>query len=399
MRNPVGRGTSFLKIILFLVLFSVISGSLVFTFSACDTQEKIIKIGNQAILSGDDRFFGEDQLITLNMAVSELSPVRIGGFDYEIDIITKDDEGNAEKAFLLAQEFIEENVVSIIGPIFNGTVKASIPVYGEYNIPMITPSAQGIDISRGFNNFYRMIINSSQKVENIAEFLIEEMNPEKLILIDNGEEYSVKLLDHIEEIFESRNVSFNKRYSVKFDPAEYDVLAENLLIDEPDVVFFCADYNEVAALLERTWDLGLSCQYVTEEMGMDDAISELADKQHLEGLIAIIPEPPSLAKYSENQKAIDFWRKYNDYIEKMDDQNLTKEGPGPYAPYTYDAINILINAMKKANSVVPEDFADELKSTSYDGIVGLVEFNSNGDRVDPQSTAFIMKNGDWVRLQ
>ena len=83
----------------------------------------------------------------------------------------------------------------------------------------------------------------------------------------------------------------------------------------------------------------------------------------------------------------------------MDEQNLTKEGPGPYAPYTYDAIYILINAMKKANSVAPEDFSDELNATSYDGIAGLIEFNSNGDRVDPQSTEFIMKNGDWVRLQ
>jgi branched-chain amino acid transport system substrate-binding protein len=399
MRKTVGGSFSFLKKYLFITLVPAIIFSLVFTFSGCETQEKVIKIGNQAILSGDDKFFGEDQLITLDMAVSELSPVKIGGFDYEIDIITKDDEGNAEKAFLLAQEFVEENVSSVIGPIFNGTVKASIPVYAEYSIPMVTPSAQGVDISRGFNNFYRMIINNSQKIENIADFLVAEMNPEKLILIDNGEEYSVKLVDHMVEIFESRNISFHKRYSIKFDTGEYDVLAENLFIDEPDVVFFCAEYNEVAALLERTGKLELKCQYVTEEMGMDDAISEITDNIYLEGLVAVIPDPPSLAKYSENQKAIDFWRKYNDYTEKMDGQDLENKGPGPYAPYTYDAIHILINAMKKANSVLPEDFSDELKATSYDGIAGLIEFNSNGDRVDPQSTVFIMKNGDWVRLQ
>ncbi len=399
MKNPLKYRFLSLKRFVFIIFAPLVIISLVFTFSACETQEKIIKIGNQVILSGEDKFFGEDQLITLNLAVSEMSPVKIGGFDYEIQIVTKDDEGNAEKAFLIAQEFIEENVTGIIGPIFNGTVKASIPVYGEYNIPMITPSAQGVDISRGFNNFYRMIINNSQKIENIAEFLVDEMTPEKLILIDNGEEYSVKLIDHIVEIFESRKISFNKRYSVKFDPAEYDVLAENLFIDEPDVVFFCAEYNEVAALLERTGKLELKCQYVTEEMGMDDAISEATAKEYLEGLIAVIPEPPSLARYSENQKAIDFWREYTEYVEKMEDQNLTKEGPGPYAPYTYDAIYILINAMKKANSVAPEDFSDELKATSYDGIAGLIEFNSNGDRVDPRSTEFIMKKGDWVRLQ
>lgn len=35
--------------------------------------------------------------------------------------------------------------------------------------------------------------------------------------------------------------------------------------------------------------------------------------------------------------------------------------------------------------------------TSYDGIVANIKFNSNRDRVDPPSTIFIMKNGDWVR--
>jgi branched-chain amino acid transport system substrate-binding protein len=53
--------------------------------------------------------------------------------------------------------------------------------------------------------------------------------------------------------------------------------------------------------------------------------------------------------------------------------------------------------MKRSNSILPEDFMEELKKTSYDGIVGNIEFNSNGDRVDPPSTIFIMKNGDWVR--
>jgi len=139
--------------------------------TSCENKEKVIKIGNKGVLSGDDRFYGQDQTASLEIAAGELSPVKIGGFDYRIDLITKDDEGNAEKAFLTAQEFVEENVVAVIGSTFNGTTKASIPVYAEYGIPIITPSSQGVEISIGFSNFYRMIINNSQKVENIANLL------------------------------------------------------------------------------------------------------------------------------------------------------------------------------------------------------------------------------------
>jgi branched-chain amino acid transport system substrate-binding protein len=370
---------------------------LLFNFSACESKEKVIKIGNQSVLSGEDKFYGEDQLISLSMAAAELSPVRIGGFDYTIELVTKDDEGNAEKAFLIAQELVEENAVAVIGSTFNGTTKSSIPVYSEQNIPFITPSAPGEDVSRGYQNFYRMIINNSQKIENIANFLNDDIKPEKLILIDNGEDYSVKLIDYIIEIFDNKKISFNKRYSVKFDSAEYDMLAENLLIDEPDVIFFCAKSNELADLITKTRKLQLNCSYITEEMGMEEGVTDDADKTELEGLIAIVPQPPSLAKYTEDKKSIDFWRKYTDFAAKMKPPTLSKEGPGSFAPYSYDAFYILINAMKAANSISPEDYSVELKKTSYAGITGQIAFNSNGDRLNPQSTEFIMKNGDWIR--
>jgi len=387
---------NFVKYI-FLFVFLLLILYVLLIFSACEGKEKYIKIGNQAVFSGDDKFFGEDQSISLNLAASELSPIRIGGFDYKINIITKDDEGNAEKAFLIAQEFVEEGVVAVIGSTFNGTTKASVPVYAEFNIPLITPSSQGEEISRGFGNFFRMIINNSQKIENIANFINEEIKPEKLIIIDNASEYSVKLLDYLIEIFENKKITFQKRYSVNFDSNEYNVLAENLLIDEPDTIFFCAKYNELADLITRVRKLGLNSLFITDEIGMDDGITAIADSQDLEGLIAIIPESPSLAKYTEDEKAIEFWRKYSGYVIKLKDENISQEGPGPFAPYCYDALYILIDAMKKANSIVPEDYMAELKATSFDGVVGHIEFNSNGERIDPPSTTFVIKNGFWVR--
>jgi len=384
-------------LVIFLLLFFIFMTA--FSFFSCESKEKVIKIGNQGVMSGGDRFYGQDQTISLEIAASELSPVKVGGFDYRIDLITKDDEGNAEKAFLISQELVEENAVAVIGSTFNGTTKASIPVYAEYGIPIVTPSAQGVEISIGFNNFYRMIINNSQKIENIADFISETVKSDKLILIDNGQEYSVNLIDHLIEIFESRNITYEKRYSIQFDQEEYNVLAENLLIDEPDTIFFCADYNELAQLITKVRKLELKCDFITEEMGMDDGISAIADKLDLEGLIAIVSEPPSLARYTEDKRAIDFWRKYSDYLEKTSDREIIQKTPGPYSPYAYDALYIIIESMKKANSVLPEDFSSELKKTSYDGIAGHIEFNSNGERVSPLSTIFMMKNGDWVRYQ
>jgi branched-chain amino acid transport system substrate-binding protein len=357
----------------------------------------VIKIGNQAVLSGEYKSFGEDQLVSIELAASKLSPVRIGGFDYEIEVITKDDEGNPEKAFLVAQEMADEEVAGVIGSTFDGTTKVSIPVYEGYGIPVISSYAQKTEISEEGNIFFRMVMNNKQKIENIADFIASNINPQKLILINNQEEYSIELVDYLREVLSDYGIETPEPISIKISEEDATVIAEYLLIEGPDTIFFCATYNELATLISKVREVGLESRFITEELGMDDNIFVLADAQYLEGLIAVIPKPPSLAKYSQDPKAENFWYDFNNYLSKMDDSDISIEGPGTYAPYCYDSVFIIIEAMKRSNSILPEDYVDELKAISYDGIVGHIEFDSNGDRVDPLSTIFIVKDGAWVR--
>ncbi|MGM0365117.1 MAG: branched-chain amino acid ABC transporter substrate-binding protein [Actinomycetota bacterium] len=380
----------------FFVLFSLtfLIIALLLNLSACETRERVIKIGNQTILSGEYEAFGLDQKISAGIAVSELSPVEIGGFSYKINLISRDDEGDPEKAFLAAQELVEQDVAAVIGSAFNGTTRVSIPVYGEYNIPILTPSAHGEELSRVGDNFFRMVINNNQRVENIAGFLINQ-NPQKLVVIDNRSEYALNLVDYLGDVLNDRELEVYKRYSMDFNSEGYDILAENLVLDNPDMIFACMEYDQLAALIDKAREAGVDGRFVTEELGMNDQISVLADSKNLEGLLAVIADAPPVARYTDDKKAVDFWRKYNAYTAKMDMEEDIN--PGKYAPYTYDAVNIIISSMKKANSILPGDFMDELWGISYDGVVGHIEFDSNGNRIDPPSTVFVFTNGLWAR--
>ena len=381
--------------LLVLIIFTLIYLSV--NLGACEPRKRVIKIGNQAVLSGEHRSFGEDQLVSIKLAASKLSPVRIGGFDYEIEVVTKDDEGNPEKAFLVAQEMIDEGVAGVIGSTFDGTTKVSIPVYEEYGIPVISPYAQKTEISKMGNIFFRMVMNNEQKIENIADFIASKINPQKLMLINNQEEYSIELVDYLREVLSDYGIETLKPMSIKISEEDVAVIAENLLIEGPDTIFFCGSYNELASLMTKAREIGLGSRFITEKLGMDDKIFDLADAQYLEGLIAIIPEPPSLAMYSQDPKAINFWRDFNNYLSQMDDSDISIDGPGEYAPYCYDSVFVIIEAMKRSNSISTKDYIDELKTTSYDGLVGHIEFDSNGDRVKPLSTVFIVKDGAWIR--
>jgi branched-chain amino acid transport system substrate-binding protein len=61
-----------------------------------------------------------------------------------------------------------------------------------------------------------------------------------------------------------------------------------------------------------------------------------------------------------------------------------------YAPFTYDAANLLVDAMKKANSVrsPPGICPNSRQAISYAGATGKIEFDDKGDRKDAEMTIF-----------
>ena len=54
--------------------------------------------------------------------------------------------------------------------------------------------------------------------------------------------------------------------------------------------------------------------------------------------------------------------------------------------------------MKKAESVDPKDYLDELTNIKYQGITGLIEFDKNGDIKNGALTMYTYKNGKRSKI-
>src|SRR3989449_11026768 len=69
-----------------------------------------------------------------------------------------------------------------------------------------------------------------------------------------------------------------------------------------------------------------------------------------------------------------------------------------YAPFTYDAANLLIEAMKKANSADPAKYLPELQKIDFSGATGRIAFDAKGDRSDAEMTIFTMSAGKLLPI-
>jgi branched-chain amino acid transport system substrate-binding protein len=69
-----------------------------------------------------------------------------------------------------------------------------------------------------------------------------------------------------------------------------------------------------------------------------------------------------------------------------------------YAPYCYDAVNVMIAAMQKAGSPDPAKYLPSLASISYDGVTAKIQFDEKGDLKGGAITIYQVQHGKWQPL-
>jgi len=62
-----------------------------------------------------------------------------------------------------------------------------------------------------------------------------------------------------------------------------------------------------------------------------------------------------------------------------------------YAPYVYDAVNVMVAAMQKCNSADPKVYLPCLQKTDYNGVTGHIAFDEKGDIKNGALTLYTYK--------
>jgi branched-chain amino acid transport system substrate-binding protein len=67
-----------------------------------------------------------------------------------------------------------------------------------------------------------------------------------------------------------------------------------------------------------------------------------------------------------------------------------------YAPNAYDSVMVLVEAIKRAQSIEPAKLVAELHKTNYPGVTAQVQFDENGDIKDGAISFYKVQGGKLV---
>jgi branched-chain amino acid transport system substrate-binding protein len=339
-----------------------------------------INIGHVAPLTGGIAHLGKDNENGARLALEEANAakIQIESKQARFEMIAYDDQADPKVGTTVAQKLVDAKVAGVVGHLNSGTSIPASTIYNQAGIPVISGSATNPKLTeQGFKNQFRVVGRDDQQGPAIASYIAVNAKPKTVAVIDDATAYGAGLADEVEKTLKAAGVKVLPREKGTDKTTDWKAVLTKLKGRGPDAVFYGGMDATGGPLLKQGRELGLKAVFAFGDGGCTDKMSELAG-QAAEGMLcsqAGIPPLGSSKKFLDAYKA-----KFN-------------VDPILYAPFTYDAMSLLIEAMKQANSADPAKYLPVLQKISHNGATGRIEFDDKGDRKDAEITIFTMKGG------
>src|SRR5438067_1254155 len=339
-----------------------------------------VKIGHVGPLTGGIAHLGKDNENGVRLAIEEANAagIKIDGKDVKFTMVAEDDQADPKVGTTVAQKVVDAKVVGVVGHLNSGTSIPASPIYNQAAIPVISGSATNPKLTeQGYKNQFRVVGRDDQQGPAIASYLATERKPKVVAVIDDATAYGEGIANEVEKTLKAANIKVLPREKGTDKTTDWKAVLTKLRGRNPDAVFYGGMDATGGPLMKQGRELGMKAVFSFGDGACTDKMKELAGDA-AEGLLcsqAGIPPQAASKKFLDAYK-----KKFN-------------SDPILYAPFTYDAVFLLIEAMKKADSADPKKYLPELQKISYAGATGQIAFDEKGDRKDAEMTIFTMKGG------
>jgi len=341
-----------------------------------------IAIGSVAPLTGGIAHLGKDNENGARLAVEEANAakIRIGGKDVVFELVAHDDQADPKVGTTVAQKLVDAKVAGVVGHLNSGVTIPASAIYNGANppIPMITGSATNPKLTeQGFRNVFRVVGRDDQQGPAIASYLAANAKPKLAAVIDDATAYGEGLANEVEKTLKAAGVNVLPRERGTDKTADWKATLTKVKGRSPDAVFYGGMDATAGPLLKQGRELGIKAVFAFGDGACTDNMKQLAGDA-AEGLLC---SQAGIPPQAASKKFLDAYKK-----------RFSIE-PILYSPFTYDAANLLIEAMKKVNSADPAKYLPELQKMEFSGATGRIAFDAKGDRSDAEMTIFTIKGG------
>ncbi len=365
------RNLSFIFIALYILIFLSISGN---SHICYGENTGTIKIGVILAKTGNAAFDAAPGFKVAHFAANEINAK--GGINGEkIEIAEFDNHSTPLGARLAAERAVKAKVSGVVGAVWSSHSLAMAKVLQKAKIPMVSPSSTNPRLTLIGNYIFRVCFPDTFQGKVMSDFALNYLKAETAVVLTNANsKYSMGLAKYFIN-------NFNKKGRVLWEndyadnTIDFTSQLEKVKSLNPDIAFVPDHYRESAYIIKQGRNLGLKLTF----LGGDGWLNQMYKYggNSIEGNFYVAQWDVDCPNAASRK-----------FVKKYSAVNGTADQP--VMALTYDAFNVLADAIKKAGNTNTKNIRDCLARTdNFPGVTGKISFDKNGDPVN--KTAVILK--------
>ena len=328
--------------------------------------EATIKVGEYASLTGKEAGFGQTSHHGVVLAIEEINAAG-GVLGRKLELAYEDNQTKpGESATVVKKPISRDKVIALIGEVSSGRSLEAAPIAQAARIPMIAPAATNPEVTKKGDYIFRACFIDPFQGTVMAKFALEDLKARKVAIISSvSNAYSVGLAKFFRETFVKGGgaVALEQKYS----EGDKDFRAQLTAVKAAGVeaVFVPGYYTESALIVRQARDLGLTMPFFGGDGWEDEQLLKIGGEA-LNGCyysthFSAENTDPVVAAFTAKYKA-----------------RWNGELPGAFSALGYDAVYVLVDAIKRAGSTDGPALRDALAATKdFPGVSGVTTIDKD----------------------
>jgi len=343
----------------------------------------VIKVGHVAPLTGGIAHLGKDNENGARLAVDEINAaggLKVGDKTVKLELVAEDDKADPKEGTLAAQKLVDAGVVAVVGHLNSGTSIPASKIYADANITQISPSATNPKLTeQGFKTAFRVVANDNQQGSVLANYAITEMKAKTIAIIDDRTAYGQGLADVVERVAKEKGIKVVAREFTTDKATDFNAILTKVRATKPDVVMYGGMDATAGPMAKQMKQLNIKAPMLAGDGVCSPEFIKLAGDAA--GLLTCSMAGEAVEKLAKGEE---FKTKYKAKFNQ--DVQI-------YSPYSYDAVYVIAEAMKRAGSADRAAITGAMPATNYAGVTGTVSFDEKGDIKGGAISMFKVKEG------
>ena len=365
-------------------LVALAAGSLV---TACGPHvPDTIRIGVAQPLSGPSAARGQDLVNGALLAAADVnaSNFKVGGKQVKFEIVAMDDKADKEEAKKVAHAMVDQKVAAVIGHLSSDVTEVTVPVYASGNVPQLFTSSATELTKLGNGNAFRLIANDDLQAQAIASFAAGTLRAGKVAILYEDTAYGKPLATGAAASLTHAGKKVEPNVAVDNKTTAFGPFVAQLKAAKPDVLIALVRDNQLLPLFDQMIAAGLGDLPViggsvarTQRLVTSATIRNLYVTSSSAEVVEFTGGPEFARKFRAKYHAEPVWA----------------------AHYAYDAVWVVADTIRRAESVDPADVRAKLKTIdAIAPVTTTMRFNASGEQRYGAIGVYQKQDGHWVPL-